>query len=484
MAAVAYFAIFNPSLGVTEETLQRQILFYTSAKISDLDTQLRNIGLVQGIVELGGSFSPFPKSNISCIKSNHSRSYLQKADEGYWLLLCLEGFGNKHPAPTPHVQKHLVRAYQHWTLEHGTFDDFISHDYENAMKEIERWWLHWVWNWDPCLASLDALWDGYRMSCAPLSIEDKLEIDAIVGQLRDAFPDDFLDLLISDDSGYFRSATIAGPTVSRSTAWYIQRLNDSSKTSTNISVYGTAPKRVNGKLLNGNPNEKHTWFKTDSVLSLISLGYSKSKANGEPDKCVALPSEPREQWQYKGKDERVIHVRKEHPLHTEVVRVSLFRNANLQFVLIHPDVPKERDEFWSFVENALPKLCQRLSSKQPENQKDTSAYLIYDRQTMQIRSTIPPPPQPPSILYTDSEETSIAQSMVLYNTLNTMLEVSDKLRTVQQIVRLSNNSWLIFDRNLSGDTVITRDTRFGEMLEDVAREAKRSVKRLRDAQTC
>lgn len=104
---LAYLAIYKPDLGVTEETVARQLLFYTAAPsssplgpdgavaaggdgrqplagehegarasvsgrvVSDLDTQLRNVGLVQGIVELGNSFA-FARRPASDARAAHS----------------------------------------------------------------------------------------------------------------------------------------------------------------------------------------------------------------------------------------------------------------------------------------------------------------------------------------------------------------------------------------------------------------------------
>lgn len=52
-AALSFLAIYNPSLGPTDETVHDQIVFYTSRKgnVVTSNDKLRQIGLAQGIVE-------------------------------------------------------------------------------------------------------------------------------------------------------------------------------------------------------------------------------------------------------------------------------------------------------------------------------------------------------------------------------------------------------------------------------------------------
>ena len=50
-AQLASFAIYNPALGPTDETLEDQIVFDTSRKTQSLNEKLRQIGLAQGMVE-------------------------------------------------------------------------------------------------------------------------------------------------------------------------------------------------------------------------------------------------------------------------------------------------------------------------------------------------------------------------------------------------------------------------------------------------
>ena len=73
-AQLGFLAIYNPSLGTTEETLDDQIVYYSSqesrarkrkrktidtpkAAKEDANEKLRHIGLAQGMVEFAKTFS-------------------------------------------------------------------------------------------------------------------------------------------------------------------------------------------------------------------------------------------------------------------------------------------------------------------------------------------------------------------------------------------------------------------------------------------
>ena len=47
---LAYFCVYNPSLGTTEETQDKQVLFYTAQNEVSIDVQVRQTGLAQALV--------------------------------------------------------------------------------------------------------------------------------------------------------------------------------------------------------------------------------------------------------------------------------------------------------------------------------------------------------------------------------------------------------------------------------------------------
>ena len=104
-AQLGFLAIYNPSLGTTDETLENQIVYYSSPESrgdhsrqpGNSDTKairdaireqnnerLRQIGLAQGMVEFGRSFSE--GRSVDTIETEKSRIILHELEAGWWIL--------------------------------------------------------------------------------------------------------------------------------------------------------------------------------------------------------------------------------------------------------------------------------------------------------------------------------------------------------------------------------------------------------------
>ena len=101
-AQLGFFAIYNPSLGTTDETIVNQILYYSSHESRERlhhrtngeknnsksreeeNEQLRQIGLAQGMVEFGRSFSD--GASVNTIETEKSRIILHELEAGWWVL--------------------------------------------------------------------------------------------------------------------------------------------------------------------------------------------------------------------------------------------------------------------------------------------------------------------------------------------------------------------------------------------------------------
>lgn len=103
-AHLGFLAIYNPSLGTTDETVENQIVYYCSYdrgdQPSESDTldpksvqdalreqrneQLRQIGLAQGMVEFGRSFSD--GKAVDTVETAKSRIILHELEPGWWIL--------------------------------------------------------------------------------------------------------------------------------------------------------------------------------------------------------------------------------------------------------------------------------------------------------------------------------------------------------------------------------------------------------------
>lgn len=104
-AHLGFLAIFNPSLGPTDETVENQIFYYSSydprggrpasrdardhkSAQDDIreqrNEQLRQIGLAQGMVEFGRTFSD--GKSVDTVETAKSRIILHELESGWWIL--------------------------------------------------------------------------------------------------------------------------------------------------------------------------------------------------------------------------------------------------------------------------------------------------------------------------------------------------------------------------------------------------------------
>lgn len=105
-AQPGFLAIYNPSLGATDETLYDQIVYYSSVAAittavkagpgsraraasscvthEERNERLRQIGLAQGMVEFGRSFSGHQP--VGTIETEKSRVVLHEVEPGWWIL--------------------------------------------------------------------------------------------------------------------------------------------------------------------------------------------------------------------------------------------------------------------------------------------------------------------------------------------------------------------------------------------------------------
>jgi hypothetical protein len=105
-AQLGFLAIYNPSLGTTDETIDDQIVYYASATTlsqkrrrhrvpkdgrptdgisqEERNERLRQIGLAQGMVEFAKGFSD--GTPVDSIDTERSRVVLHELESGWWIL--------------------------------------------------------------------------------------------------------------------------------------------------------------------------------------------------------------------------------------------------------------------------------------------------------------------------------------------------------------------------------------------------------------
>ncbi|KAH6844953.1 hypothetical protein B0I37DRAFT_446910 [Chaetomium sp. MPI-CAGE-AT-0009] len=110
-AQLGFLAIYNPSLGTTDETVEDQIVYYASASTlssakrrrhraakdgrptdtlsnEERNERLRQIGLAQGMVEFGRSFSG--GKAVDSIDTERTRVVLHELEPGWWILASID----------------------------------------------------------------------------------------------------------------------------------------------------------------------------------------------------------------------------------------------------------------------------------------------------------------------------------------------------------------------------------------------------------
>ncbi|KAK3902033.1 hypothetical protein C8A05DRAFT_15864 [Staphylotrichum tortipilum] len=112
-AQVGFLAIYNPGLGTTDDTVHDQIVYYASASTQagpkrrrrrgtaakdgrpadaisreERNERLRQIGLAQGMVEFGRSFSG--GKAVDSIDTERSRVVLHELEPGWWILASID----------------------------------------------------------------------------------------------------------------------------------------------------------------------------------------------------------------------------------------------------------------------------------------------------------------------------------------------------------------------------------------------------------
>ncbi|KFY27901.1 hypothetical protein V493_03228 [Pseudogymnoascus sp. VKM F-4281 (FW-2241)] len=101
-AQLKFLAIYNPSLGLTDETRLDQIAYFydgtgkptrkagnsTERSREEENERLRHIGLAQGMVEFGKAFSQ--GESVDAIETEKSKIILHELEAGWWILASID----------------------------------------------------------------------------------------------------------------------------------------------------------------------------------------------------------------------------------------------------------------------------------------------------------------------------------------------------------------------------------------------------------
>ncbi|KAI9877869.1 MAG: hypothetical protein M1830_002610 [Pleopsidium flavum] len=194
-AQLSFLAIYNPSLGASDETLHDQVVFYSSkasrarsrpkangeggdeGQHEEENEKLRQIGLAQGMVEFAKSFSD--GEAVDSVETEKSRIVLHELENGWWILASIDltrlpsstlneskssdvvnptsvqpiEYSAREVCPPTLLLQQLIDAHGIFLLHHGSS---LEELYERTPRPkfcstLNRFWARFIWNWDVLL---------------------------------------------------------------------------------------------------------------------------------------------------------------------------------------------------------------------------------------------------------------------------------------------------------------------------------------------
>ncbi|ODH44285.1 hypothetical protein ACO22_00905 [Paracoccidioides brasiliensis] len=192
-AQLSYLAIYNPSLGPTDETLGDQIVFYYSRKENtkvsestrqggtgdddnvDNNERLRQIGLAQGMVNFAKNFSN--GEAVNTVDTEKSRITLHELETGWWILASVDytrlsaetsasrapkpgdaqptqfEYSSREVAPPLLILQQLLKAHAIFLLHHAPSLDILYNRLSRTSfcSALDQFWTRFIWGWDALL---------------------------------------------------------------------------------------------------------------------------------------------------------------------------------------------------------------------------------------------------------------------------------------------------------------------------------------------
>lgn len=202
-AQLAFLAIYNPTLGPTDETFADQLVFWYSRKATEArraakttndaagdarrkaadreeeNERLRQIGLAQGMIGFAKTFSDGERP-VDSIETDKSRIVLHELENGWWILASIDltrlpaatttpvgsskgkvdpnakpvlEYSSREVSPAALLTQQLVQAHWLFMLHHGpTLDElFVKLSREKFCSTLERYWMRFARSWDVLL---------------------------------------------------------------------------------------------------------------------------------------------------------------------------------------------------------------------------------------------------------------------------------------------------------------------------------------------
>ncbi|EKD16588.1 uncharacterized protein L3040_001330 [Drepanopeziza brunnea f. sp. 'multigermtubi'] len=214
-AQLGFLAIYNPSLGATDETVKDQIVYYstpglrgrsqerssTGNKTVDDDEreqnneQLRQVGLAQGMVEFGRSFSD--GRAVDTVETEKSRIVLHELESGWWILASINltvlptakaatakgketepeplEYSSREVKPAILLLGDLLRAHSTFLLHHASSMSalFVRYRRSKFVGILGRYWDTFLTTWNVLMHGNPAnnLYGGIKIAaCGELGV--------------------------------------------------------------------------------------------------------------------------------------------------------------------------------------------------------------------------------------------------------------------------------------------------------------------------
>ncbi|KAJ5172228.1 hypothetical protein N7492_004821 [Penicillium capsulatum] len=206
-AQLSFLAIYNPTLGPTDETIEEQIVFYTSRSDllrrtegaspddgneilvdKDRNERQRQIGLAQGMVSFASNFSS--GTALEYVETEKSRVVLLELEKNWWIVASMDL--TRLPAEPVHTSSNesseqpqfqyssremghpqlmiqqLKRAHSIFLLLHDFSLDSLYARVGRASLELffERFWWKFAWNWELLLTGnpIVEIYNGIKLA--------------------------------------------------------------------------------------------------------------------------------------------------------------------------------------------------------------------------------------------------------------------------------------------------------------------------------
>ncbi|RAH83348.1 hypothetical protein BO86DRAFT_408625 [Aspergillus japonicus CBS 114.51] len=206
-AQLSFLTIYNPRLGPTDETIQDQIVFYTSRSDrsqqrdsplpeesvnngpnDDLNDRLRQIGLAQGIVGFARNFSE--GKAVEYVETEKSQIILHELEQDWWILASVDltrlpidpatlpqndgsatpklTYSSREMCPPQLLIQQMRRAHSIFLLHHQfTLDALYDHVGRSKFCDLlDSFWWRFAWSWEMLLSGNPVvdMYDGIKLS--------------------------------------------------------------------------------------------------------------------------------------------------------------------------------------------------------------------------------------------------------------------------------------------------------------------------------